>query len=118
MTSPQSQDNPSIKQSALENVTAGGNINVTIHQAVSAQFTNSDRQEAIAATLNTTPPPVYEWQGRQDEIKKLQTALSNDKIRLIGMTAAGGYGKSALAVKFKEQLTSDWRVLWVSFIQS
>jgi len=72
---------------------------------------------AIAATLNTTPPPVDEWQGRQDEIKELQTALSNDKVRLIGMTAAGGYGKSALAVKFKEQLTPDWRVLWVSFIQ-
>lgn len=72
---------------------------------------------AIAATLNTTPPPVDEWQGRQYEIKELQSALSNDKVRLIGMTAAGGYGKSALAVKFKEQLTSDWRVLWVSFIQ-
>jgi tetratricopeptide (TPR) repeat protein len=72
---------------------------------------------AIAATLNTTPPPVDEWQGRQDEIKQLQTALSNEKVRLIGMTAAGGYGKSALAVKFKEQLTPDWRVLWVSFIQ-
>ncbi len=72
---------------------------------------------AVAATLNTTPPPVDEWQGRQDEIKELQTALSNDKVRLIGMTAAGGYGKSALAVKFKEQLTPDWRVLWVSFIQ-
>ncbi|TYQ27052.1 tetratricopeptide repeat protein [Pseudanabaena sp. UWO311] len=72
---------------------------------------------AIAATLNTTPPPVDEWQGRQDEIKELQTALNNEKVRLIGMTAAGGYGKSALAVKFKEQLTPNWRVLWVSFIQ-
>ncbi|WP_434687497.1 tetratricopeptide repeat protein [Pseudanabaena minima] len=79
---------------------------------------SSARQEAIAATLNTTPPPVVEWQGRQDEIKELQTALSNDKVRLIGITAAGGYGKSALAVKFKEQLTPNWRVLWVSFIQS
>jgi ATP/maltotriose-dependent transcriptional regulator MalT len=33
------------------------------------------------------------------------------------MTAAGGYGKSALAVKFTQQLTPNWRVLWVSFIQ-
>jgi tetratricopeptide (TPR) repeat protein len=33
------------------------------------------------------------------------------------MTAAGGYGKSALAVKFTQQLTPDWRVLWVNFIQ-
>ena len=112
MTSPQSQDKPSIKQTALENVTVGGDLNVTIHQVI-----NSDRQVAIAATLNTTPPPVDEWQGRQAEIRELQTALSNKKVRLIGMTAAGGYGKSALAVKFKEQLTPNWRVLWVSFIQ-
>jgi tetratricopeptide (TPR) repeat protein len=33
------------------------------------------------------------------------------------MTAAGGYGKSALAVKFTQQLTPNWRVLWVNFIQ-
>jgi tetratricopeptide (TPR) repeat protein len=33
------------------------------------------------------------------------------------MTAAGGYGKSALAVKFTQQLTPNWRMLWVSFIQ-
>ncbi|WP_055076813.1 tetratricopeptide repeat protein [Pseudanabaena sp. 'Roaring Creek'] len=84
------------------------------HPAKSRQ---TSQAVAIAATLNTTPPPVVEWQGRQDEIKELQTALSNEKVRLIGMTAAGGYGKSALAVKFKEQLAPDWRVLWVSFIQ-
>jgi tetratricopeptide (TPR) repeat protein len=65
----------------------------------------------------TTPTPVDKWQGRQDEMNELQTALSNDKVRLIGMTAAGGYGKSALAVKFTQQLTPDWRVWWVNFIQ-
>ena len=117
MTSPQSQENPSIKQTALENVTAGGDITVTTHQNITIHQVVSAQPVAIAATLNTTPPPVDEWQGRQDEIKELQTALSNEKVRLIGMTAAGGYGKSALAVKFKEQLTPDWRVLWVSFIQ-
>ena len=117
MTSPQSQDNSSIEQNALKNVTVGGDINATIHQNVTIHQVVSAQSVAIAASLNTTPPPVDEWQGRQDEIKELQTALSNDKVRLIGMTAAGGYGKSALAVKFKEQLTPDWRVLWVSFIQ-
>ena len=117
MTSPQSQDNSSIEQSAITNVTVGGDLNATIHQNVTIHQVVSAQPVAIAATLNTTPPPVDEWQGRQDEIKQLQTALSNEKVRLIGMTAAGGYGKSALAVKFKEQLTPDWRVLWVSFIQ-
>ncbi|AFY61128.1 tetratricopeptide repeat protein [Synechococcus sp. PCC 6312] len=73
---------------------------------------------ATSATLNTTPPTVDEWQGRQTEISELQRALGNDNIRLIGITAAGGYGKSALAVKLTEQLTLDWRVLWVSFTQA
>ena len=117
MTSRQSQDKSSIEQSAIKNVTVGGDLNATIHQNVTIHQVVSAQPVAIAATLNTTPPPVDEWQGRQDEIKELQTALSNEKVRLIGMTAAGGYGKSALAVKFKEQLTPDWRVLWVSFIQ-
>jgi hypothetical protein len=117
MTSPQSQDNPSIKQTALENVTVGGDLNATIHQNITIHQGVSAQSTAIAATLNTALPTLHEWQGRQDEIKELQTALSNDKIRLIGMTAAGGYGKSALAAKFKEQLTPNWRVLWVNFIQ-
>ncbi len=73
---------------------------------------------AIAATLKTDLPTVDEWQGRQDEIKELQNALTDKKIRLIGITAAGGYGKSALAVKFTEQLTPDWQVLWVTFNQA
>ena len=117
MTSPQSQDNSSIKQVGLENVTAGRDINLTTHQNITIHQVVSAQPVAIAATLNTTPPPVDEWQGREDEIKELQSALSNEKVRLIGITAAGGYGKSALAVKFKEQLTPNWRVLWVSFIQ-
>jgi len=71
-----------------------------------------------SATLNTTPPRVDEWQGRQAEINELQRELGNDTIRLIGITAAGGYGKSALAVKLTEQLTLDWQILWVSFTQA
>ena len=82
-----------------------------------AKSRQTSQTVAIAAALITSPTPVEKWQGRQDEIKELQTALINDKIRLIGITAVGGYGKSALALKFKEQLTPDWRVWWVSFIQ-
>ena len=59
-----------------------------------------------------------EWQGRQVEINKLQQALGDNNIHLIGITAAGGYGKSALAVKLTEQLTLNWWVLWVSFTQA
>jgi hypothetical protein len=69
MTSPQSQDNSSIEQSAIKNVTVGGDLNaaiqqnVTIHQVVSAQ------PVAIAATLNTT---LRLWMnGRDDRMKSM-----------------------------------------------
>ncbi|MFM6513459.1 MAG: tetratricopeptide repeat protein, partial [Microcystis panniformis] len=70
---------------------------------------------AVTALMNTTLPPVNEWQGRQQELQELLTALDNDQIHLIGIVATGGYGKTALAVKFREQLIPHWRVLWVSF---
>ena len=65
------------------------------------------------AVIDTTLPPIDKWQGRKEEINELQTALNNDNIRLIGITAAGGYGKTALAVKITEQLG----VFWVNFNQ-
>ncbi|MFN5513523.1 MAG: AAA family ATPase [Cyanobacteriota bacterium] len=66
--------------------------------------------------MNTTLPPVNEWRGRQVEMGELQKELKNEAIRLIGIVAPGGYGKSALAVKLTERLT-DWRVLWVNFTE-
>ncbi|MGK7884713.1 MAG: tetratricopeptide repeat protein, partial [Crocosphaera sp.] len=65
------------------------------------------------AVIDTTLPPIDKWQGRKEEIKELETALDNDDIRLIGITAAGGYGKTALAVKVTEKL----EVFWVNFNQ-
>jgi CHAT domain len=68
MTSQQSQDNPSIKQSALENVTAGGNINVTIHQSASAQPTKQNSSDNIR----------QQFQQRQiDTLKAEIEAISN-----------------------------------------
>ena len=67
--------------------------------------------------VDTQLPPVRRWQGRREELQELQTALGNDHLRLIEITAAGGYGKTALARKFTDQLTADWPVLWVNFNQ-
>ncbi|MDJ0658337.1 MAG: tetratricopeptide repeat protein [Crocosphaera sp.] len=69
------------------------------------------------AVIDTTLPPVDKWQGRQEEINEIQTALHNNNIRLMGIIAAGGYGKTALAMKVREQLTVNLRVLWVNFNQ-
>ena len=67
--------------------------------------------------MDTQLPPVRRWQGRREELQELQTALGNDHLRLIEITAAGGYGKTALARKLTDQLTADWPVLWVNFNQ-
>ncbi len=69
------------------------------------------------AVIDTTLPPVDKWQGRQEEMNQLKNALTNDNIRLIGIIAAGGYGKTALAVKVIEHLTVNLRVFWVNFNQ-
>ena len=84
------------------------------HPAKPRQKTQS---VATSAILNTTPPTVDEWQGREAEMNELQAALGDKKLPLIGITAAGGFGKSALAAKLIEQ-TQEWRVLWVSFTQA
>jgi hypothetical protein len=81
MTSPKSQDNPSIKQSALENVTAGGNINVTIHQAVSAQSTKQNpsgniQQQMKQRQIDTLKAEIEansnQWESALSDEQRLQ----------------------------------------------
>ena len=78
---------------------------------------SSPQPVTTSAVIDTQLPPVRKWQGRREELQELKTALGNDHLRLIEITAAGGYGKTALARKFTNQLTADWPVLWVNFNQ-
>ena len=78
---------------------------------------SSPQPLTTSGLVDTQLPPVRRWQGRREELQELQTALGNDHLRLIEITAAVGYGKTALARKFTDQLTADWPVLWVNFNQ-
>jgi tetratricopeptide (TPR) repeat protein len=49
--------------------------------------------------LDLQPPPLDHWQGRQTELATLEDWLREPSVRLVGIGAAGGYGKSALAAK-------------------
>ena len=94
MTSPQSQDNPSIKQSALENVRAGGNINVTIHQAVSAQSTKQNlsgniQQQMKQRQIDTLKAEVEaisnQWESALSDEQRLQLQKRLDqKLKQLG----------------------------------
>jgi hypothetical protein len=96
----------------------GPGDNVAGHKTVNHYYGQASSPSVTpTAVIATTLPPVDKWQGRREEMDKLKTALSNDNIRLIEITAAGGYGKTALAFKLKEQLNPNWRVLWVNFNQ-
>ncbi|MEB3268803.1 MAG: tetratricopeptide repeat protein [Leptolyngbya sp.] len=45
------------------------------------------------------------WRGRQPELATLRDWLADPQVRLVGLVAVGGYGKSALAAK----LLADYR---------
>ena len=44
------------------------------------------------------------WQGREVELAQLATWLAEPEIQIVGIKAAGGFGKSALAKKLAEKL--------------
>lgn len=64
------------------------------------------------------PPPTRYWQGREAELEEISGWLSDADVRLVGIKAAGGYGKSALAAKLCETSTGFEQVLWVNFTQA
>ncbi|MEM6450663.1 MAG: tetratricopeptide repeat protein [Cyanobacteria bacterium P01_D01_bin.105] len=62
------------------------------------------------------------WQGRQDELVQLERWLRDAALQVVGVKAAGGFGKSALVRKLMEQLqvaddSPFERVLAVTFSQ-
>lgn len=61
-----------------------------------------------------------EFVGRGKEIGDLKKLLFNDKIRVVSVVAAGGYGKTALTLKvlndFKKENKSPFEmIVWISF---
>ena len=72
---------------------------------------------------NNLPIPEYRnwgFQGREDDILKIISALRSGHDRIIAITGAGGIGKSALALKIGHELSSDLnniyfnQIVWVS----
>ncbi|WP_277926137.1 tetratricopeptide repeat protein [Nostoc sp. FACHB-857] len=60
-------------------------------------------------------PDTSHWQGRSEELGQLQQWLHTNDVRLIGVTATGGYGKSALVAKLCDVAADFPQQLWVSF---
>ena len=74
--------------------------------------------------MDTRPPDLSQWRGRTQELAQIQQWLTEPAVRLIGLTAAGGFGKSTLIAKVceivREVRDTDRfeRVIWMSFNQA
>ena len=70
----------------------------------------------LGRIIDQSRPPLNHWQGRGEELQKLEswTEKSND-LQVIGLIAAGGYGKSSLAAKFCETAPGFKQVIWSTF---
>ncbi|MFM6136294.1 MAG: NB-ARC domain-containing protein, partial [Sphaerospermopsis kisseleviana] len=59
------------------------------------------------------PDAIY-WHGRENEVAKIQEWLNLPNIKLIGVTAAGGFGKSTLVGKIFDDLQNFDQKIWTS----
>lgn len=63
--------------------------------------------QGIVSTLFTIPPPVTDFTGREEELKKLKNSFSNGAI-ITGVTGGGGIGKTELARKLAQEIADDY----------
>lgn len=69
-----------------------------------------------SANLISMPPTLENWQGRNQEIQKLQTWLADTKVKTVGIQGLSGVGKSWLAaylykeaIEFESKFWADVR---------
>ncbi|MEH2060724.1 MAG: tetratricopeptide repeat protein [Nostoc sp.] len=71
---------------------------------------------ANSPLINSLHPDTSYWQGRTAELDQMQQWLHSDNVRLIGVTATGGYGKSALVAKLCETVAASFsQRIWATF---
>ncbi|MDJ0737391.1 MAG: tetratricopeptide repeat protein, partial [Nostocaceae cyanobacterium] len=62
-------------------------------------------------------PDTNYWQGRTDELAKMQQWLDSGEVKLIGVVAAGGFGKSAIVAKLSDAAGEFTQQIWTTFSQ-
>ena len=77
---------------------------------------NDARLFSLSITLNETQPPLRDWQQRSEE-ETIAGYFADRSVRVVGISGAGGYGKSALAARMFEQATGFKDRFWANFQQ-
>jgi tetratricopeptide (TPR) repeat protein len=116
-------------QTLQETITAGfaqvGQQNQELKQTVEQGFEtiigfferDKSKIQAISFSLNTTPPAVMYWQGRERDLAIVNGWLDDENNKLGVIVAIAGMGKSTLAAKVFNDRTDFIDKLWLDLGQ-
>lgn len=62
----------------------------------------------IGPPVHQLPPPPADFTGRESELLELRTAVESGGVTISGLQGMGGVGKTALALKFAEELAPNY----------
>ena len=81
------------------------------------ELPQTNKVNCTSVILNLSRPNINQFKGREPELLSLTQWLNDPAVRLITITAAGGYGKSTLASKLYDEAIGFDGKFWVYFDQ-
>ena len=105
-----------------DNQTVGYNYHGVVIQNLHGNVEYKAKPRSISF-IDQSTADVETWCGRTEELCQVTNWLQDSKVRLIGITGAGGYGKSALATKLYQTVVDEGNLsyqikCWINFRQS
>ena len=90
------------------NITTGDNNVVLSLKETDAASVHEILNSVAPTRLHELPSPPRDFTGREDELTELTARLEQGGITLSALHGLGGIGKTALALKLADQLTSQY----------
>ncbi len=84
-----------------------GNLN-TLTGNVTVAFSPADVQDISGVRPNNLPFLATPFIGRKNELSKIKELMSDEEIRIITLTGAGGTGKTRLSLQIATEMLADF----------